>query len=136
MILLRFDADGNQLGELPVTFPDHCFQEKYTGHEAHQELVRQRAAFLRETLGHQPGLIRVKSIHFNGSTLVGDYEGGDPDPMGYPDDPERSPDDDSYWGPCGFGGSVHGWISRSCFVYTGGTGGVNCVSESGIVWAT
>jgi uncharacterized protein (TIGR02996 family) len=135
LVLLRFDPEGNQLGDVEVVFPDHCMQATYTTAEAEREFIRRRAEYLRETLGHGPALIRVKSMQYAGSSLVGDYPYEDPSPMGHPDDPDYSPEEDSYWGPDGMGGSVHGWVREGCFTFSG-NGGYYWVNNRGVVCAT
>jgi uncharacterized protein (TIGR02996 family) len=130
LVLLRFDPKGNQLGELEVVFPEHCLQATSTTPEAEQDFIRRRAEYLRETLGHQPALVRVKSMRYAGHSLVSDYPTWEVDSMGAPDDPEYGPEQDELHGVEGMGGSLDGWIERDGFVFTG-NGGNTEVDESG-----
>jgi hypothetical protein len=130
LVLLRFDPQGNQLDELEVVFPEHCLQATYATSEAERDFIRRREEFLRETLGHQPAWVRVKSMEYAGSSLVGDHPSWDIDPMGAPDDPEYGPEQDDLRGPEGMGGALDGWIDRGGFVFIG-NGGNRDVDEAG-----
>jgi uncharacterized protein (TIGR02996 family) len=132
-VLLRFDPEGNQVGESEFAFPADCVPERYQGRANADDTLRRQSAFLRESLGHQPAVIQVKSMRLGEHSLVGDYPYSDPEPMGHPDDPEHSPEEDSYWGPDGMGGSVHGWVSSGSFTCNNGDYWVN---NRGLVWAT
>jgi uncharacterized protein (TIGR02996 family) len=118
-VLLRFDAQGNQLGESDVAFPADCGPGRYTWPEV-REVARRRGAFLRESLGHQPALIRVKSMCYGNRSLVGDFPYLDPERMGLPDDPEFGPEEDGNFGPNGTGGFLDGWVRSGCFTFSAG----------------
>jgi uncharacterized protein (TIGR02996 family) len=134
-ILLRYDAEGNPVGETEVAFPADCLLEKYEGVAREDDMLRRQGAFLRESLGHQPAVIRVRSMRLGDYWLVGNYPYSDPSPMGHPDDPEYSPEQDSYWGPEGMGGSVHDWVSSGHFTFSD-NGGDHWVNDRGVVCAT
>ncbi len=136
LLLLRFDADGNPLGERAIDLPDACAPPPtYQGTETERRLARARQEFLHQTLGHRPALIRVKDLRVAGERWVADYSTAFADSLGVMDPPEFGPETDAE-DPGGRGAAFHRWIHTGSFVYTGGWGGDLWVNESGHVYAS
>jgi uncharacterized protein (TIGR02996 family) len=135
LVMLRFDPDGNPLGQQEIDIPDAYVSKGYRGWDAERELIARRAGFLRDTLGHRPGFIRLKELQFEGHWWVHNYPWHFEEEMGYPDPPEQRPENDDLHGSSGMGGSLHDWISTGSFVFTG-NGGDWWVDGSGHVTST
>jgi uncharacterized protein (TIGR02996 family) len=79
-------------------------------------LVRDITAFLRDELGHRPGLIRVRELPDEWPG-VGECPSVVEDRIGVPDDPAAPPESDSEGWAGGYGGFVHGWTATKNFVF-------------------
>jgi uncharacterized protein (TIGR02996 family) len=138
--LLLFDPEGNPVGEREVELPERVLQLSQSREgswwERQQRICRETGRFLQETLGHQPHLIRVRSLVFRGQSLVGDYDFQLGDEMGVPDEPDYRPEDDEYFGAGGRGGGMYSWMESGSFVWCDVNMINNWVDKRGIVYST